>query len=57
MYRSTQAEHNHEWIESDNNLLFHPDSDPRILADSCPACAEMIRNWDLQVRRMMAEGV
>jgi hypothetical protein len=49
--------HNHEIKEPENGELYHPDSDPRSLEDSCPACKELMINWRQQISRMIREGV
>jgi hypothetical protein len=51
--------HNHAWFEAEEhtNLLFHPDCDPRILQDTCPACKEFMQNWHNFNQRLMREGV
>jgi hypothetical protein len=54
--RLTQVHHNHEVKEPTRGELYHPDSDPRLLEFSCPACREIMQQWDCKIRQMMADG-
>jgi len=51
------SEHNHPWVEPTDGQLYHPDCDPRKLADTCPACREIMLAWGLKVDQMVREGV
>jgi len=48
--------HNHEIKQPENGELYHPESDPRKLFDSCPACQELMINWQWQIQNMMVNG-
>lgn len=50
-------QHNHEILEPENNELFHPESDPRVLQATCPACKAKMVDWALMTDRMIREGV
>lgn len=53
---TNMANHNHEIKQPENGELYHPDSDPRKLFDSCPACQELMINWQWQIQNMMNIG-
>ncbi len=48
--------HNHPWIEPEDNSLFHPKCDPRILQVSCEGCKKIMENWNLGIVRRANEG-
>jgi hypothetical protein len=50
-------EHNHSIIEPTDGQLFHPECDPRLLQESCPACAALMADWDRKNQQMIADGV
>lgn len=50
------VEHNHELKQPENGELFHPDSDPRVLQDMCPACKEIMQQWAYKIQELMDSG-
>ena len=48
--------HTHVVKQSENQELFHPDSDPRLLHESCPACAALMKDWWTFIRRMKEDA-
>lgn len=48
--------HNHPLLEPENGELYHPESDPRKLEDTCPACKEIMISWRLKCQQLQNEG-
>lgn len=50
-------EHNHPIIEPTDGSLYHPECDPRLLWETCPACKALIQDWQAKNDQMMRDGV
>lgn len=49
--------HTHEIKQPENNELYHPDCDPRLLWETCAACKTLMQDWQVQIQGMQASGV